>query len=250
MKTFRKLEEGDLVKVYSTDNDNVYWTLVVESTDFTKLNYGVYETIKFFKNKAYDYLQNIIDLNSLSFFDDAQDESKWTISGLVFDCGDNEINNNNNKTNDMKNSIINIVETLKKRIESDIRKEGLDSNKTINMVLRAYNDYQRDERDGVDYLFNIEKNGDVMNCLMSGLTTKDIAHLYNEWQNNTTKYFFYHPYNHPTPEPIVWENLRELLIDELDTILYSVLAFPWVESYREIYTKYLSDYIVDNLFIN
>jgi len=150
----------------------------------------------------------------------------------------------------LKNSIINIVETLKKRIESDIRKEGMECNDTLDMVLRAYNDYQRDERDGVDYLFNIKKNGDVMNCLMSGLTTKDIADLYYESENNTTKYFFYHPYNHPTPEPIVWENLRELLIDELDTILYSVLAFPWVESYREIYTKYLSDYIVDNLFIN
>lgn len=142
----------------------------------------------------------------------------------------------------------NIVASLKRRIAQDIRTET--DGETFNMVIRAYKEFQKYERMGVDYIFNIENKDDVIECLNCGLTTKDIAKLYNESQVNTTKYFFYHTSNHPTPEPITWENLRQLMIDELDSILYAVIAYPWVESYREIYTKYVCDPIIDNLFIN
>lgn len=142
--------------------------------------------------------------------------------------------------------IRNIVASLERRIAKDIRTDD----KTFDMVFRAYNDFQENERMGVDYIFNIENKDDVIECLNCGLTTKDVAKLYNESQVNTTKYFFYHQYNHPTPEPITWENLRQLMVDELEAILYAVIAYPWVESYREIYTKYVCDPIIDNLFIN
>ena len=149
----------------------------------------------------------------------------------------------------LEKSISNIVLSLKKRIASDIRVEGLSSNKTLNMVLKAYNEFQGNERNYVDYLYNIEDTGDVIECLRGGLTAKDIAHLYEESQNNTTKYFFFHLENHPTPEPIVWENLSELLIEELDAVLYAVIAYPWIDSYREIYTKYICNYMLNYLMV-
>lgn len=148
----------------------------------------------------------------------------------------------------LENSIRNIVTSLARCIKEDIRTET--DGETFNMVFRAYNKFQENERMGVDYIFNLENKNDVIECLNCGLTTKDIAKLYNESQVNTTTCFFYHTSNHPTPEPLTWENLCQLMFDELDAILYAVIAYPWVESYREIYTMYVCDYIIENLFIN
>lgn len=147
----------------------------------------------------------------------------------------------------LEKSINNIVESLKKRIEQDIRNES--GTKTLDMVFRAYNDFQGDERNYADYLYDVENTGDIIECLRGGLTAKDIAHLYNESQINTTKYFFFHPEKHPTPEPIVWENLVELLIHELEPVLNAVIAYPWIDSYREIYTDYITNYMLNYLMV-
>lgn len=149
----------------------------------------------------------------------------------------------------MENTIKHLVKLVAERIGADILREGMESNKTLDKVFRAYNDFQMDERNGVDYIFNIEDTGDVIECFRGGLTTKDVAHIYNESQVNYTKYFFFHPDNHPQAELITFENLRNLMLDELETVLYAVIAYPWVDSYSVIYGEYIRDYMINHCLI-
>ena len=245
MKTFRKLEEGDLVKVYSTDNDNVYWTLVVESTDFTKLNYGEYESIKFFKNKAYDYLQNVIDLDSLSFFDDAQDESKWTISGLVFDCGDGEVSN--------ETPFQKVLRVTVFKISTDIHNMETCKMDVVKMLLKAHNTYYRNEvLDFSKVIYDITNQSDLRECVREGMTAEQIAKLWDSWQNNTSRYFTFESVEKLANEfeqyVLTWEDFIELLNDSLIDVVTAVLSRPTIaESYSDLYMRYVSPMVIEQI---
>lgn len=244
-KTFRNLEEGDLVKVYSTDNDNVYWTLVVESTDFTKLNYGEYETIKFFKNKAYDYLQNVIDLDSLSFFDDAQDESKWTISGLVFDCEDNEVDNETPFQKVLRETVF--------KISTDINNMETCKLDVVKMLLKAHNSYYRHEMmDFSKVIYDITNQSDLRECVREGMTAEQIAKLWDSWQNNTSRYFTFESIEKLANEfeqyVLTWEDFIELLTNSLEEVVTAVLTRPTIaESYSDLYMRYVSPMVREQI---
>ena len=144
----------------------------------------------------------------------------------------------------IENTIIDLVKLTTERIKTDILRDDENSTKLLNKVFNAYNDFQTDERNCVDYIFDIDNPGDVIECIRAGLVAKDIAHIYNESQTNTTRYFFYHRENHPKPELMTWEQFRGLLLDELEHVLYAVVAYPWVESYCIIYGEYIRDYMI------
>lgn len=149
----------------------------------------------------------------------------------------------------IENTIIDLVKLITERIKTDILRDNENSTKLLDKVFNAYNDFQTDERNGVDYIFDIDNPGDVIECIRAGLVAKDIAHIYNESQTNTTRYFFYHRENHPKPELMTWEQFRDLLLDELEHVLYAVIAYPWVESYSIIYGEYIRDYMVNHCLI-
>jgi hypothetical protein len=79
----------------------------------------------------------------------------------------------------MEQNFKNIIEIIKPRIARDIKTDD----KALEMVLAAYNRMQDDERNGVDYIFDITNKEDlqylVTNC---GLCVKEIAYLWNRVQ--------------------------------------------------------------------
>ena len=44
-------------------------------------------------------------------------------------------------------------------------------------LLNAYNRWQEDEKDGVDYIFHIDKQDDLISCVNGGMTSEDIVKL-------------------------------------------------------------------------
>lgn len=148
----------------------------------------------------------------------------------------------------MENAFNDLVKLIAERIKNDVLNNGIEGDKVLDKVYKAYNTYQVDERDCVDYIYNIEDTSDVIECFRGGLTTKDVASIYNESQTNTTKYFFF-GCNHPKPELLTWEQFRELLLAELEQVLYAVIAFPWIDEYKPLYCEYIRDYLINNCFL-
>lgn len=115
----------------------------------------------------------------------------------------------------------------------------------LKMVLAAYNDYQESERDGVDYIFDIENTNDLKCCIDGGMTAKEIGGLYLGSHSQHLRYFYF-GCNHPTPKPIAnWETLRQQLVSWLPDLIPNVLAYPFAyESYKQLYVRYVTDVII------
>ena len=144
----------------------------------------------------------------------------------------------------MKEEMKTIVKSIQNAIIKDINniysKKGCYD--VLEMLLKAYNDYQESERDGVDYIFNINDTNDLKCCIDGGMTAKEIGELYSGSIHNHSQYFYF-GCNHPKPEPInSLADLRCNLVCWLDELIPSILAYPYAyESYKAIYEAYMSD---------
>lgn len=133
-----------------------------------------------------------------------------------------------------------MVASLKKLITKDLSL-GKENPKVVDMLLDAYNRYQLDERDGVDYLYNLFNKEDLKKCIDNGLSVSDIAWLYDQTSLNTTS-FFYFGVNHEEPEPIAnFQELKNLMVNWLCDFLPCVVAYPYLKEYQAIYKRYVTD---------
>lgn len=145
-----------------------------------------------------------------------------------------------------KKLIENIVETIKPVIAKDIKVDD----KALDMVLAAYNRFQDDERNGVDYIFNIEDKDDlqylVNNC---DLTAQDIWRLVNNMGTNDYLPYFHLGENYPEPHFIGKLNdLQNNMIAWLDELLPFVLLYVTrCPEYQAIYEKYITE-MLENEF--
>jgi hypothetical protein len=142
------------------------------------------------------------------------------------------------------------IKTMVQKISDAIIKDTRDvfsaeGDMVLKMVLAAYNDFQESERDGVDYIFDIENTNDLKCCIDGGMTAKEIGGLYLGSHSQHLRYFYF-GCNHPTPKPIsTWETLRQQLVSWLSDLIPNVLAYPFAyESYRKLYERYVTDVII------
>lgn len=115
------------------------------------------------------------------------------------------------------------------------------------MLLKAYNRYQEDERDGVDYIFNLNKQDDLITCIQGGLTAGEIANFHNKvksWEDPTPHFLF--GCNHKEMKPMGRDNIIDAIVAVLDELIDNIIAYPWVEEYRAVYTHYITNKIIEN----
>ena len=143
------------------------------------------------------------------------------------------------------------IETMVAKISSEIVKDtrnvySAEGDSILKMVLSAYNDYQESQRDGVDYIFDVENTDDLKCCIEGGMTAKEICGLYLGSQSQHLKYFYF-GCNYPTPKPIAnWDALRLTLVAWLPDLISNVIAYPFAyESYRQLYVRYVTNNIID-----
>lgn len=113
------------------------------------------------------------------------------------------------------------------------------------MLLKAYNRYQEDERDGVDYIFNINNQDDLITCIQGGLTAEEIVKFHNRvksWVNPTPHFLF--GCNHKEMAPMGSDNIVDAIVAVLDELIDNIIAYPWVEEYRAVYTYYITNEII------
>lgn len=110
-------------------------------------------------------------------------------------------------------------------------------------VLCAYNQWQEDERDGVDYIFNLDNNDDLKCCVEGGLSAKDISALVNGQSMNDKTSFFFFGCNHTSPAQIRNnDELIQQLVGHLGEFLPYVFVYP--SSYVELYS-YISKFVLE-----
>ena len=128
-----------------------------------------------------------------------------------------------------------VIETAKRELERG-------DSETISIILNAYNFFQEGERDGVDYIFNIDNTDDVTCCMNGGMTTEQVVELWTGSRENHSKYFYY-GCNYPNPVPI--SSVEELcinLISWLDEFIPDVIRHPFFcTPYQRVYEKYITN---------
>ena len=146
------------------------------------------------------------------------------------------------KTSGMNTFIKISKQDLLTKIEEDINYP-----ESRAMLLKAYNRYQADERDGVDYIFNINNQDDLITCIQGGLTAEGIVNFHNKvrsWVIPTPHFLF--GYNHKEMTPMGSDNIVDAIVAVLDELLDNIIAYPWVEEYRAVYTHYITNKIIEN----
>lgn len=150
----------------------------------------------------------------------------------------------------MENVLKKLVNEIKNNIAHDLRRYPYRNGDLLKLVLNAYNTYQNEERDGVDYIFDINNLEDLKTCIEGGMTAKEVGWIYEQSHVNTTP-LFYFGVNYEKPKPIAnYEALIDNLINWLDDILPCVLAYPYLlKSYEELYKVCITDYMFNNQLV-
>lgn len=110
----------------------------------------------------------------------------------------------------------------------------------LTTLYNAYNRYQEDERDSVDYIFNIENKDDIFACLNGGMTPNELQELFLYKEKNGDCYFMFGA-NYETPYIMTKDKVINNIIAHLDDIVKCVIAYPFVKEYRDIYEHYVSE---------
>ena len=116
------------------------------------------------------------------------------------------------------------------------------------LVLAAYNRYQEDERDGVDYIFCIHNAEDLKCCIDGGMKIGEISMLYNECTKTAKSTpFFMFGQNHKSFEVFeTWDALKTYLAYFLNSIIMHMLVYHDTEGYKELYDHCISEYMTTN----
>ena len=115
----------------------------------------------------------------------------------------------------------------------------------FNLVLDVYNEYQESERDGVDYIFDLNKKEDLIVCIKGGLTARMVQKLVNKLDDGFTQYFYF-GCNYPTPISIKFKDLKTNLYNYLDEIVDYIIAYPFEGACRKLYTILITNLIIED----
>ena len=119
--------------------------------------------------------------------------------------------------------------------------------KIFNLILKAYNEFQESEHDGLDYIHCLDNKDDLIACIKGGLTPEHIHQMvtYNAMGLKYTRYFFYGT-NHPEPEQLTFNELSTNLRSYLDEIVDYIVAYPFDGACRELYTILITNPMIED----
>ena len=131
-----------------------------------------------------------------------------------------------------------LVEKVTNQINAELVENHCDEN-TFNMFFKAYNNYQNEEHDGVDYIYDLDNQDDLENAVHDGMTSTHICAL----SRANAKYFFF---NKEKKMPIP-ANVLGAIRANLEEIVRCSIMYPFAcDGYRRIYTAYITDFMAEN----
>lgn len=139
-----------------------------------------------------------------------------------------------------------VLEDLVNVLADEVKKDFV---RLRPLVVKAYNRWQEDERDGVDYIFNLSKQDDLITCIKGGLTPTQIARMVGHINDNPktmTTFFMFGP-NRKEPKMLSIQPLDNQLLGSLNEILSYMLIYPYADDYKELYTELVTTPTLEGL---
>ena len=150
----------------------------------------------------------------------------------------------NNETIKVMNSLVNNIE---KRLANDLRLYPNTNKDVFDMVFVAFNHYMETNDKRHYYVYNIHNKSDLLKVLKNpNVGIVEIGTMYEKSQCVATQYFNYDDTIYQIGST---EELIDLFIFWLDEVILDVVAYPYVDEYRKIYTKYVTDVMIENNII-
>jgi hypothetical protein len=138
----------------------------------------------------------------------------------------------------VKLHFIEIANIIAGRINADVK-----AGKNLTMFLAAYNEWQEYEKDGANYIFNINDKKDLKFVVDRGfLSAQGIAWVVNETETG----LFQFSGNDPDAgvKGIDIEDLKKILINTSDTFIRYVLMYAPRCGSNSAYTSVYEEYVV------
>lgn len=134
------------------------------------------------------------------------------------------------------------LKTKLEEIKNIIVKDLMNScdNDVYGTLLNAFNRYQEDETDGVDYIFDADNKDDIVCCLNGGMTINELSRIMR-FRDNVSKCYYMYNCTYKIPKVLPKAEVKHIILSNLDEILDCVLKYPFVEEYRYIYTQYITN---------
>lgn len=139
------------------------------------------------------------------------------------------------------NNIVNLIKT-ELSSDNDEKKE-----KAFNITLKAYNAYQDNEKNSVDYIFdanNVEDCKTLVNCGMTHKKYHDVV-MASETKSN---YFFY-GINYPEIVFLTKTQLFAQIWSTLEDVIKHSMIQPYIDGYNQLYHRYISCELYEKLII-
>ena len=132
----------------------------------------------------------------------------------------------------MKETFNNLVAVI-----AEETKRNLPTNESLVYVtLDAYNCYQKEERDGVDYIFDLNNADDLKSCVEGGLTANEIAEMVKNINEKAYTPYFFFGVNHESPKQLKeFKELTDQLIANVEEVTRKALAYPFIDGYKVFY---------------
>lgn len=143
--------------------------------------------------------------------------------------------------------MINLLEKLIEKLSADIKFDIIRGDKdTIAMMLDAYNDYQESERDGVDYIFDLENKDEIISLLKQGMTLDELSELMCGFREKKHAKYFFFGCNHIKPEPIKDEKQLTSILSDTEYVVADIIKYPYAyKSYENVYKEYVTNSLID-----
>lgn len=140
--------------------------------------------------------------------------------------------------------INNIVNNIKSDLSSDNDEK---KEKAFNITLKAYNAYQRNERDGVDYIFNVNDIEDCKTIINCGMTHKKYHNVV--MASETKSDYFFYGINYPEIVFLTKTTLFAQILATLEDVIKHTMVQPYLDGYNQLFHNYVSQVLYERLII-
>ena len=136
----------------------------------------------------------------------------------------------------------NTINTLIVKVKADLINQA-HKTEVFREIFDAYNRYVEDETSGADYIFDINKQDDLSCCVRGGMTAKQIADVVK-----SDYHYFLYGHERTSPKPLAYTEVESIIRNNIDEVLQAVIAYPFVSEYRKVYTRFVTNSIIEEYF--